>query len=96
MTRRTFSTKNSIEYDFPLPCVCQNTPSRPNSGCARSTSGSFTTADTGAGATASSVPFGSGNANSTTRCASRFSSGNSFFNSSCRATDRTARSTPST
>ena len=35
--RRTFSAKNAIEYDLPLPCVCQNTPSWPRSGCARST-----------------------------------------------------------
>ena len=30
--RRTFSAKKAIEYDLPLPCVCQNTPSSPKIG----------------------------------------------------------------
>jgi len=38
--RRTFSAKNAIEYDLPLPCVCQKTPSLPRSGCADSASSS--------------------------------------------------------
>ena len=30
-----FQYKNTIEKLLPLPCVCQNTPRRPKSGCAR-------------------------------------------------------------
>ena len=103
-TRRTFSAKNAIEYDLPLPCVCQKTPSRPRSGCARFDQrqlvvlGDLWRPDAAIGRSLRR-PLGSHAQLRLGHCGMRSaarSGGNCRFNSSWRRTEATALFTPST